>query len=170
MDEPGNKSIPSGSILPQHPEEEGFGEQPSCPTARRPIDFRRSWPEPIDPECLQAWLDQAKIGIGSQLTELEREQAIGLLYHWRDLFVEEMNDIQATDFVVHTIPTFPNERPLRAREPYYAPDEVHWQVNVLPQMFRGGIIQRGTPPWVTKTTWVNKKSTVVDTKKDFVGH
>ena len=94
----------------------------------------------------------------------EREQAVRLLYHWRDIFVEDMESLQATDPVVHTIPIYPSMRPHRAREPIYAADEIYWQVAMFPQMLKGGIIRRGMSPWADKTTWVNKKRMEVNDK------
>ena len=36
----------------------------------------------------------------------EKEKVIRLLYHWRDVFVEEMEDLPTTDLVVDKIPTY----------------------------------------------------------------
>ena len=92
----------------------------------------------------------------------EQKQAIRLLYCWKDIFVENMDSLQATDLVVHTIPTYPGVRPHRAKELVYTADEIHWQVTMLPQMLKGGIIRQGTSSWVAKTTWVDKKNTAVN--------
>ena len=51
-----------------------------------------------------------------------------------------MESLQATDLVVHTIPTYPCIRPHRPKEPIYAANEIHWQVTMLLQMLKGGII------------------------------
>ena len=99
------------------------------------------------------------------MTEREREQAVRFLSRWRDIFVEDMESLPATDLVVNTIPTYPGMRPHRAREPIYAADEIHWQVTMLPQMLRGRIIRRGMSPWAGKTIWVNKKNMEVNGKR-----
>ena len=103
---------------------------------------------------------QKRIQWGSELNPSEREQAIRLLWIWRDLFVEDMSKLTATDLVIHTIPTYPDARAHRAKDPIYAQDQVRWQTTVLPDMI-GTIVERGSSPWVAKTTWVSKKDTVV---------
>ena len=108
------------------------------------------------------WIHRVGIQLGSNiLTAREREQAIRLLWIWRDVFVEHLGELPMTDLVTHTIPTYPEARAHRARDPVYAMDEVRWQREVLPKMI-GKIVERGTSPWVAKTTWVSKKDTVVN--------
>ena len=110
---------------------------------------------------VQDWFATSRITIGSFLRKEERRQVITLLYLWRDLFVEDIKDLLATDLVYHTIPTYPSARLYRAKDPIYAMDEVRWQTKMLPDMV-GTIIQPGTSPWAAKTTWVDKKDTVRD--------
>ena len=101
VDEPQNISIPSGSMFAPHIEEETFGEQPLFSTTQRPMDFRRSMDfyrtssgsGSANFDDLQAWFSTFKIYIGTHLTTQEQEQAIRLLYCWRDLFVEDMETL-----------------------------------------------------------------------------
>ena len=95
------------------------------------------------------------------LTEEQREAAVRLLWIWKDIFVEKVEDLPATDLVEHAIPTYPQCRAYHAKDPIYAKDEVRWQATELPKMI-GTIVGRGSSPWVAKTTWVVKKETVVD--------
>ena len=152
--------IPSGTVINPGAEEEWYGcHQDPFPTQRR-LE-RRPW----DPAfCVdgvhEEWLLQSGIKIG-QLTPPERRKVIQLLWVWKDLFVDRVQDLPATDLVVHTIPTYPNARPYRAREPVYAKDEVRWQLEELPKMM-DIIVSRGSSPWVAKTTWVSKKETIIN--------
>ena len=139
-------------------EEDWFGPQIPFPTERRPQARALENTEPRSAQ--QEWLQQSGIRIGGHLTDVEQAQVTNLLWVWRDLFVEKMENIPATDLVTHTIPTYPGARPHRAREPIYARDELHWQTTMIPQMI-GTIINPGVSPWVAKTTWVSKKDTVV---------
>ena len=84
-----------------------------------------------------------------------------LLWTWKDIFVDQLEDLPATDLVVHTIPTYPEARAHRARDPIYAKDEIRWQTSILPDMI-GKIVERGSSLWVAKTTWVSKKETIID--------
>lgn len=154
--------LPSGSLL-QHgtPEESVFGYQnPSFPTTRRPV--RRPLGE-LTPEYVcqaREWVKQVGIVIGPLEPE-EEMRALQVLYLWKDVFVEKIGDLPATDLVTHTIPTYPGAKPYRAKDPIYAADEVRWQSIMLPEMV-GTVIQPGVSPWATKTTWVDKKDTTVD--------
>ena len=85
---------------------------------------------------------------------------VKLLWIWRDVFVERVEDLPATDLVMHTIPTYPHCKAFRAKDPIYAKDEVRWQTTELPKMV-GTTVERGSSPWVAKTTWVAKKETII---------
>lgn len=160
--------IPSGSTVPPGPEESWFGSHyhDPFPTTRR-VE-RRLWDTSftVGKEQLD-WIQQVGITLGQSsdnsciLTSEERLSAARLLWIWRDIFVDRVEDLAMTDLVVHTIPTLPHSKPHRAKDLIYAEDEVRWQTTVLPDMI-GNIIQGGTSPWVAKTTWVSKKDTVVD--------
>lgn len=165
----GENGVPSGTTVMPGPEETWFGGQyyDTFPTTRR-IE-RRPWnmsfevgEEQID------WVKQTGIRVGedgaetSILTNEEMVSAIQLLWIWRDIFVDRVEDlVPMTDLVIHTIPTLPYARPHRAKDPIYAKDEVRWQTTILPDMI-GRIVQSGSSPWVAKTTWVSKKDTTVD--------
>ena len=107
------------------------------------------------------WFSRSGIEIDSELTGEQRMQVITLLWIWRDMFVEMVEDLPATNLVTHTIPTYPHCKAYQAKDPIYAKDEVRWQNTELPKMI-GIIVERGSSPWVAKTTWVAKKETVVD--------
>ena len=149
----------SGDVVRTGPEEEWFAIQEGFPTTWRVS--RRHWDTlfPIGKEQID-WMHRVGIQIGVQ-TEEEKEQAVRLLWIWRDIFVEQLCDLPMTDLVTHAIPTYPGIRAHRARDPIYAMDEIRWQKQILPEMI-GKIVERGTSPWVAKTTWVSKKETIVD--------
>jgi len=111
-------------------------------------------------ECIQ-WFETSGIRIGRHLTSSQRMRAIQLLYTWKDLFISDIAQLPATDLVMHTIPTYPNAKPHRARDPIYAADEIQWQHEILPE-WSGVVISPCASSWVAKTTWVAKKDTVVD--------
>lgn len=152
--------IPSGAVVRAGPEEEWFAVQEGFPTTRRVS--RRLWDESfVIGQEQEIWIHRVGIQLGTDLlTAKEREQAMRLLWIWRDVFVEQLGELPVTDLVTHTIPTYPEARAHRAWDPVYAMDEVRWQREVLPEMI-GKIVERGTSPWVAKTTWVSKKDTVV---------
>ena len=151
--------IPSGHTVEPGPEELWFGTQTPFPTLRRPQ--RRLWDISFTVGAEhEFWATTLGIQVGPSLSHEERSQVLRLLWIWRDLFVERMEDLPVTDLVVHTIPTYPWSKPYRARDPIYAMDEIRWQKIVLPTMI-GNIVERGSSPWVAKTTWVNKKDTTV---------
>lgn len=152
-------TIPSGALVKPGPEEEWFGCQQDFPTDRR-VE-RREWDLsiPVGKEQ-EEWILRVGIKVGKELGPKEREQVLRLLWIWRDVFVDDMAQLPATDLVTHTIPTYPGARAHRARDPIYAKDEVRWQTSVLPTMI-GTIVDRGSSPWVAKTTWVSKKDTTV---------
>ena len=149
----------SGDVVRTGPEEEWFAIQEGFPTTWRVS--RRHWDTlfPIGKEQID-WMHRVGIQIGVQ-TEEEKEQAVRLLWIWRDIFVEQLCDLPMTDLVPHSIPAYPGIRAHRAPDPIYAIDEIRWQKQILPEMI-GKIVERGTPPWVAKTTWVSKKETIVD--------
>ncbi|KAF8423807.1 hypothetical protein EV426DRAFT_717229 [Tirmania nivea] len=80
-------------------EEESFGVQPSIPTEQRPIQFHQKLlsNQPLLKEQVD-WFTVSTIKIG----------------------MEKMEDLPATDLVVHTISTYPNAHPYRANDPNYA--------------------------------------------------
>ena len=151
--------ISSADVVRTGPEEAWFAIQEGFQTTRRVS--RRHWDTsfPIEKEQIE-WIHRVGIHIGA-LTEEEKEQVVRLLWIWRDIFVEQLSDLPMTDLVPHSIPAYPGIRAHRAPDPIYAIDEIRWQKQILPEMI-GKIVERGTPPWVAKTTWVSKKETIVD--------
>lgn len=127
-------TIPSGVTVQPGSEEECFGYQPTLfPTSRR-VE-RRSWDTSFHVGCNQEeWVRLLGIQLGEHLSSVEREEAIRLLWIWRDVFVDRMEDLPVTDLVVHTIPTYPDAKAYRAWDPIYAKDEIRWQTTMLPGM------------------------------------
>lgn len=104
-------------------EENVFGYQEMKYPTRRPIRRPLST-GPIRPQA-RYWFEESKISVESEvLSPKQMEQVIKLLYTWKDLFVEKISDLPATDLVWHTIPTYPRSRPYKAKDPIYAADEV----------------------------------------------
>ena len=57
------------------------------------------------------WIHRVGIQLGTNLlTAREREQAMRLLWIWRDVFIEHLGELPMTDLVTHTIPTYPEAR------------------------------------------------------------
>ena len=48
-----------------------------------------------------------------------------------------------------------------AKDPIDAKDEIRWQTTELTKIL-GTIVEKGSSPWVAKTTWVDKKEIVTD--------
>ena len=92
----------SGDVVRTGPEEEWFAIQEGFPTTWRVS--RRHWDTlfPIGKEQID-WMHRVGIQIGVQ-TEEEKEQAVRLLWIWRDIFVEQLCDLPMTDLVTHAGP------------------------------------------------------------------
>src|SRR5437588_6016045 len=78
-------------------------------------------------------------------------------YTWRDLFVEDMVEMSATDLVSHTIPTRRNAIPRRARDKLLMLREREWMDWVNPKMLEVGIIDYSISPWCHRTKFIPKK-------------
>jgi hypothetical protein len=106
-----------------------FGQKVGYPTDRRPIDYLRYLStEPW--ETISDWFREFKVTIGPKAQaainskdKTTAEKVARLFYTWRDLFVEDMVEMPATDLVTHTIPTRENVIPRRARDKLLTPRE-----------------------------------------------
>ena len=144
-------------------EDELFGGSTGYPTSRRPVDFRRELTtEPWD--VVSAWFAQSGITVGSTATEranssdAEVAQATArLFYTWKELFVEDLVAMPATDLVTHSIPTWSDAVPVRAKDKLYTPRERKWMDRVIPQMLKSGVIDHSVSPWCHRTKFVPKK-------------
>ena len=97
-----------------------FEQKVGYPTSRRPIDYKRGlstkpW------EVVEKWFSTFNFTIGPKANDAMRstdrtmaEMTARLFYTWRDLFVEDMVEIPATDLVTHTNPTREDAVPRRA--------------------------------------------------------
>ena len=144
-------------------EDQLFGESAGYPTSRRPIDFRReltteSW------EVVSEWFDNSGITVGSTARKQmkspdpdEAQSTARLFYTWKDLFVEDLVAMPATDLVTHSIPTWDDAIPVRARDKLYTPKERKWMDRVIPQMLQSGVIDHSVSPWCHRTKFVPKK-------------
>ena len=81
----------------------------------------------------------------------EAEATARLFYTWKDLFVEDLVAMPATDLVTHSIPTWSDAVPVRARDKLYTPRERKWMDRVIPQMLKSGVIDHSVSPWCHRT-------------------
>ena len=140
-----------------------FGQKVGYPTSRRPIDYRRELS--TDPwETVEKWFSTFGVTIGSKANEAMQstdrktaEMTARLFYTWRDLFVEDMVEMPATDLATHTIPMREDAVPRRARDKLYTPREREWMDRNVPKMLEAGIIDYSVSPWCHKTKFVPKK-------------
>ena len=140
-----------------------FGQKVEYPTSRRPIDYWRELS--TDPwETVEKWFSTFGVMIGLKGNEAiqspDRKTAkiTARLFHtWRDLFVEDMVEMPATDLATHTIPTGEDAVPRRARYKLYTPRERNWMDRNIPKILEAGIIHYSVSPWCHKTKFVPKK-------------
>jgi len=137
-------------------EEEGFGRVLQFPTARRPVDYRRTLPEATEKE-VDDWFTTTNITLGAQLKEKEEKEAKLLLYTWKDAFASQIEEMLVTDLVEHRIPVYPGAQPRRAKDKIYTKEERDWLDANLPQLERAGVIGRSESPWSHRTKFVRKK-------------
>ena len=134
-------------------EDELYGGSTGYPTSRRPVDF---WKElttkPWD--VVSALFAQSGITAGSTATkranssDAEVAQATArLFYTWKELFVEDLVGMPVTDLVTHSIPTWSDAVPVRAKDKLYALRKRKWMDRVIPQMLKSGVIDHSVSPW-----------------------
>ena len=104
------------------------------------------------------WFKTSKLRIGSHLPVPDRERILRVLYTWKDIFLDDVRQLEETDLVQHSIPTKAGTRPYRAREPLYTPREVGWQLENIPKVPKAGIITYTSSPWSAKSRFVLKHS------------
>ena len=73
---------------------------------------------------------------------VEWKKTIKLFYIWRDLFVEDVNNISQTDFLIHQILTYSDSIFKAARISLYNLQEIQWQLNHLFKMQKTDIINK----------------------------
>ena len=140
-----------------------FGQKVGYPTTRRPVDYLRElstnpW------ETVFEWFSTFKVTIGPKADAAMKskdkataEKTARLFYTWRDLFVEDMVQMPATDLVTHTIPTWAGAILRRAKDKLYKPREHEWIDRNIPKMLEAGIINYSVSPWCHRTKFVPKK-------------
>ena len=138
-------------------EEKVFGKVLQFPTARRPLNYRRELKDKSEAAEAAAWFATRKITMGERLTKEEKEEAILLLYTWKDAFANELKDMPVTDLVEHQIPVWPGAQPRRAKDKVYTKEEQDWIELNIPKLERAGIIGRSESPWSHRTKFVRKK-------------
>ena len=96
--------------------------------------------------------------VGSHLSAEERERVLRVLYTWKNIFLDDVRQLEATDLVCHSIPTRTGTRPHRAREPLYTPREIQWQQLNIPKILGARVITYISSPWSAKSRFVFKVS------------
>ena len=135
-----------------------FGSKKGYPTERRPSAFRRELSDaPAD--VIEAWFAAEKIPIGEavQKDPEKMERVRRLLYTWKDAFITDTAKMVGTDLVMHTIPTWENAVPVRAKAKLYTPKERKWMESNIPKLMEAGIIEHSFSPWSHRTKFVPKK-------------
>lgn len=150
-----SSSVPLVHTTPAEPDVVREGTL-GFPTARRVV--RR----PLDIETtmfdVDEWFQRSGITIGSCAeTEDQQEAAKRLCYTYRDLFAQDLSDIQQTDLVQHSIPLKPGVTPYAAKTPLFTREEEEYMALQIPKLEQAGIIGRCSSPWASRCKFVRKK-------------
>jgi hypothetical protein len=97
-------------------EDEIFGKRKGYPTDWRPNSFRREHSNaPAD--VIEAWFTETSIPIGESVKKdpEKMKRVKQLMYTWKDPFITETSKMVGTDLVVHSILTWENAIPVRAK-------------------------------------------------------
>ena len=139
-------------------EDEIFGNMRGYPTERHPINYRREISNASDAE-VNSWFEKAQIRFGADVEKnIEQQKAARrLMFTWKDLFITDTAKMIGTDLVVHTIPTFENSVPVRAKSKLYTPRERQWMEENIPKLLEAKIIDHSFSPWCHRTKFVPKK-------------
>jgi hypothetical protein len=138
--------------------EQAFGHNFGFPTTRRPIDYRRTLDCSVDSTVMEAWLGASGITVGSGLDPRQRNEALQLLWTWRDIFCDSLETLPATDLIYHRIPTKRDCKPIRSKPRLSTAEEVAWLHAHIPSMEKAGIIDRVDSPWSAPSRFVRKKN------------
>ena len=135
-----------------------FGNRRGYPTDRRPASFRRDL-SGAPAEVIDAWFAESKIPIGEavQKDPEKMRRVKQLMYTWKDAFITETSKMVGTDLVFHSIPTWENAIPVRAKAKLYTPKERKWMEANIPQLLEAKIIEHSVSPWSHRTKFVPKK-------------
>jgi len=134
---------------------EAFSHILEFPTKRRPASYRR--PILSSASRVPKWFTASRIGLGPELTLVQRLEAQNLLYTWKDLFADKINDMPVTDLLVHRIPVYQGAQPSWAKDKLYTKEERDWLELNIPKLEEAGIIARSESPWAHRTKFVRKK-------------
>ena len=140
-------------------EDEVFGNYKlGFPTDRRPKDYRRPIATAGTPEG-EKWLLRFPDLLGPTIeTDEERQKASLLFQTWRDLFVEDVREMPATDLIEHYIPTYANTIPVVAKPVLYTAEEIDWMKANLPALVEAGIIAPCQSPWSARSRFPRKSN------------
>ena len=105
---------------------------------------------------MAVWFASSELRVGSHLSAEVRERILRVLYTWKDTFLDDVRQLEATGLVCHSIPTRTGTKPHRAREPTYTPREIEWQQLNIPKMLEARVITYTSSPWSVKSRFVGK--------------
>ena len=135
-----------------------FRPSPEDKESRRGPHSTEPWP------IVEEWFKRFRVTIGPMADEAQNstdqataEKTARLFYTWRDLFVDDMVEMPATDLVTHVIPTSEGVVPRRARDKLYTLREREWMDWNIPKMLEAGIIDYSISLWCHRTKFVPKK-------------
>ena len=152
---PKKRNIPMAATVEK---DEIFGKRKGYPTGRRPVDFQREMSQaPVDE--IDEWFSQAQIKFGAEVekNEEQRRAARLLMFTWKDMFITDTAKMTGTDLVTHTIPTWDNAVPVRAKSRLYTPRERQWMETNIPKLLEAKIIDHSFSPRSHRTKFVPKK-------------
>lgn len=140
-------------------EQESFGKDHlGFPTERRPIEHRRSLLTKGTFD-FRTWLEKYPVMLGSTLENDEQRNQVRILFEtWKDMFVEDVRLMPATDLIEHYIPTYPNAIPVVARPVLYTAEEIQWQKDNFPAPIEAGIITSCHSPWSARSRFPRKSN------------
>jgi hypothetical protein len=136
--------------------EQAFGPNFGFPTNRRPVDYRRPLISPVS-EDAEAWLEASGITIG-ELPQPQGDQALQLLWMWKDIFCHELATLPATDLIYHSSPSRRYCKPVRSNRRLSTAEEVAWLQEHITAMEKAGVIDRIDSPWSAPSRFVRKKN------------
>ena len=135
---PEKRNIPMGPMVE---EDEIFGKRKGYLTERRPVDFQRDMSQAPEDD-INEWCSQAQIKFGAEVEmNAEQRRAVRrLMFRWKDMFITDTPKIMGTDQVIHTIPTWDNVVPVRAKSKLYTPQERQWMETNIPVKLHGCLL------------------------------
>ena len=112
------------------------------PTRRRMERRSNVGKDEASDEIVFTWFEKSQIQLGTLVPEDMKPEVMRTFYTWRDLGIEDVKDLPATDLITHRVRLRPGTKPWnRSKRVHWSPGKRYWLDRIVQEGAEAGLYE-----------------------------